>query len=81
MCVPAAVGRVLRQEVQPERGEGRVGASAVDPQQLQLADAHEVGVAPQLREEEAAQPKDPVAAYPHRLVERVRPVAEARAPQ
>ena len=77
MYVPTAVRRVLRQEVEPQRGQGRVGAAAVDPEQLELADADEVGVAPELRQEEAAQPQDPVVADPHRLVKRVGAVTEA----
>ena len=81
VCVPAAVRRVLRQEVEPEGGEGHVRPAVVDPEQLELADAHEVGVAPELREKEAAQPEHSAVPDAHRLVERVRPVAEAGAAQ
>lgn len=77
MCIPSSVRRVLGQEVEPERGQGCVGTPAVDPDELELADAHEVGVAPELRQEEAAQPQDPVVADSNRFVKRVRSMTEA----
>lgn len=81
MRVPSAIRRVLRQEVEPQGRQRLVRAPAVHPQQLQLADADQVRIAPEFRQEEAAETENAAVPYPHCFVERVRAVAEASTAQ